>query len=147
MYGNKVGDMVWMDLSVPNAEQVKGFYQKVIGWQSEAVVMSDNDEKYNDFTMTSAKVEGELAPEESSQDFVTESPVTENFVTGICHARGSNANMPSAWLPYFLVADIDVAVATVKSAGGDLVTEIKSMGDNRYVVIKDPAGAMCGLFQ
>jgi len=36
MYGNNIGDLAWMDLSVPNAEQVKDFYQKVLGWQSVA---------------------------------------------------------------------------------------------------------------
>ncbi|MCW8832809.1 MAG: VOC family protein [Colwellia sp.] len=135
MYGNQIGDMAWMDLSVPDAEQVKRFYQKVLGWQSESVSMSDDGESYEDFAMSSQE---EAPSSETSSD---------RFVTGVCHSKGANADMPSVWLPYFLVADIDVAVATVKAEGGELTTKIKSMGDDRYVVVKDPSGAQCALYQ
>lgn len=142
MYGNKIGEMVWMDLSVTHAEQVKDFYQKLLGWKSQTVAMSDNGQKYNDFAMSSAKNAGEQVSEDNK-----ESNEEQGFVTGVCHAKGVNADMPAAWLPYFLVADIDLAVATVQSAGGSLVTAIKSMGDNKYIVIKDPAGAAFVLYQ
>ena len=139
MYNNQLGDMAWMDLSVPNAEQVKCFYQKVLGWQSEAVNMSCGDEKYVDFAMSSRGSEGstEAATETSSN----------GFVTGICHAKGANEDMPAVWLPYFLVADIELAVTTVQKEGGELVTKIKTLGDDKYVVIKDPSGAQCALYQ
>jgi len=132
MYGNNIGDMAWMDLSVLNAEQVKNFYQKLFGWQSKAVNMSCGDETYVDFAMSSKQTE----------------PATDNnFVTGVCHAKGANEDMPPVWLPYFLVADIELAVATVQKESGELVTEIKTMGDDKYVVIKDPSGAQCALYQ
>jgi len=135
MYGNKVGDMAWMDLSVPNAEQVKDFYQKILGWQSEVVSMSCDKESYVDFAL---KTHDNIASKETSSN---------SFVTGICHAKGSNTNMPAVWLPYFLVADIEVAVTIVQAEGGQLVTEIRFMGDDQFVVIKDPAGAQCALYQ
>ena len=136
MYGNKISDMAWMDLSVPNAEQVKDFYQKVLGWQSEAVNMSCGGEAYADFAMRS-KHGG--SSKESSTD--------NSFVTGVCHAKGANEDMPAVWLPYFLVTDIEVAVTRVKNEGGELVTKIKAMGEDKYVVIKDPSGAQCALYQ
>lgn len=55
--------------------------------------------------------------------------------------------MPAAWLPYFLVADVELAAAKVQAEGGELVSEIKSIGDDKYVVIKDPAGAQSALYQ
>jgi len=123
MAKDNVGDMAWIDLSVNNAEQVKDFYQAVVGWKTEEVSMGD----YNDYSMHNAK--------------------TNKAVTGICHSRGVNTDLPATWMPYFLVADIDDAVAKVKSQGGTLITPIKSMGgDDRYVVIKDPAGAACALY-
>jgi predicted enzyme related to lactoylglutathione lyase len=140
MYGNQLGDMAWMDLSVPDAEQVKGFYQSILGWQSQAVAMTDKEEKYNDFAMSPKASENN-----ASQDIETASNNT--FVTGVCHAKGANADMPATWLPYFLVADIELAVAKVQAEGGELITDIKSMGDDKYVVIKDPAGAQCALYQ
>lgn len=157
MYGNKIGEMAWMDLSVPNATAVKTFYQQVLGWQSEPMKMTLGDEQYNDFVMSSS-LTGELKTSESTSELEAKSetsqeiaqepiPETSAFVTGICHAKGANADMPATWLPYFLVADIDVAVSKVKAHGGELVTSIKSMGEDRYTVIKDPAGAMCAIYQ
>ena len=136
MYGNQFGDMAWMDLSVPNADQIKNFYHKVLGWQSEAVNMSCGGEAYVDFAMRSKHAESS-----------TENATDNSFVTGICHAKGGNEDMPAVWLPYFLVADIEVAVTRVIKEGGELVTKIKAMGEDKYVVIKDPAGAQCALYQ
>lgn len=140
MYGNKLGDMAWMDLSVFDAEHIKDFYHKVLGWQSEAIAMTDKDEKYSDFVMSAKSSENEMGKN-------TEKASNSDFVTGICHARGTNTNMPATWLPYFLVANIDTAVVIVQTEGGELVTEIKSIGDDKFVVIKDPAGAQCALYQ
>lgn len=142
MYGNKIGDMAWMDLSVPNAEQVKSFYQKLLGWNCEAVNMSCGDEKYSDYTMSSVHEE----PSDKGKQSTSQAGSSQ-FVTGICHAKGANEDMPPVWLPYFLVADIEVAVSIVKKEGGELVTEIKNVGADRYTVIKDPAGAQCALYQ
>ncbi|MBL4940790.1 MAG: VOC family protein [Colwellia sp.] len=136
MYGDKIGEMAWMDLSVPNAELVKGFYQQVLGWQSEAVNMSCDGESYVDFSMSVKQ-----------SDTTAEQNENNGFATGICHAKGANADMPAVWLPYFLVSDIDVAVGKVQMLKGRLVTNIKNMGDDRYVVIEDPAGAKCALYQ
>jgi len=135
MYGKQLGEIAWMDLSVPNAEQVKNFYQKLLGWKSEAVKMSCNGESYSDFAMSAENKESSAETDSST------------FVTGVCHAKGANSDMPAAWLPYFLVADIEQAVTTVQEEGGKLVTKIKSLGDDKYVVIKDPAGAQCALYQ
>jgi len=141
MYGNEIGDMAWMDLSVPNAEQVKGFYQKVLSWQSEAVNMSCDGEAYKDFAMSAKHKESSTKEEQSTKEISA-----NHFVTGVCHAKGANDDMPAVWLPYFLVADIELAVTTVQKEGGELVTKIKAIGDDKYVVIKDPAGAQCALY-
>ncbi|TRX56359.1 VOC family protein [Thalassomonas sp. M1454] len=120
---HSVGDMAWLDLTVTNAEQVKDFYADVIGWQAEGCSMGD----YEDFTMMSA--------------------TTGEAISGVCHAKGVNADLPPVWMPYFLVADIDQSVNSVQAKGGELLTEIKSMGgEDKYVIIKDPAGAVCALY-
>jgi len=141
MYGNNIGDMAWMDLSVPNASAVKDFYQNILGWQSDAMKMSDNGQSYEDYVMKSVE------PVKNADSNESSSKESAQFVTGICHAKGANADMPATWLPYFLVKDIDVAVEQVQAQGGALITAIKNIGDDRYVVIKDPAGATCALYQ
>lgn len=123
MSDNKIGTMAWLDLSVSNAAGVKSFYEDVIGWKSENISMGE----YDDYAMLE--------------------PIKSEAVAGICHAQGVNKDLPPAWLPYFLVADIEVSVAAVKANGGTLVTEIKSMGSDKYAVIKDPAGAVCAIYQ
>ena len=118
-----IGEMAWIDLSVTNAGEIKNFYQDVVGWKSEAVSMGD----YDDYSMNS--------------------PETGEPITGICHAKGINDDLPATWMPYFLVADIDHSAEQVKTQGGELLTPIKPMGNDRYVVLKDPAGAICALYQ
>jgi len=120
---DKIGEMAWIDLTVANAVEVKDFYQSVVGWKVDPVSMGE----YEDFSMNS--------------------PADNQPVAGVCHAQGVNADLPPAWLPYFLVEDIEVSVANVKSNGGSLITEIKSMGSDRYAVVKDPAGAVCAIYQ
>jgi predicted enzyme related to lactoylglutathione lyase len=141
MYGNNIGDMAWMDLSVPDAEPVKLFYQAVLGWKSESTDMSHNGEAYQDFTMSNS--DNETSQDQSS----TADSGNAMFMTGICHAKGANKDIPAAWLPYFLVANLDEAIVKVNSLKGSLITEVKSMGADRYIVIKDPAGASCALYQ
>lgn len=123
MSDSKLGELAWIDLSVSNADEAKDFYQSVVGWGVEEVSMGE----YSDYAMTS-KDSGEP-------------------VSGICHAKGVNEDLPACWLPYFLVADVEAAVKAVEEKGGALVTKIKSMGSDKYVVIKDPAGAHCALYQ
>lgn len=123
MSENNIGTMAWLDLSVDNADEVKSFYQGVIGWNVEKVSMGD----YDDYAMLE--------------------PIKGEAVAGVCHARGTNKDLPTAWLPYFLVANIDESIAEVQQRGGQLLTEIKTMGSDRYVVIKDPAGAACAIYQ
>ncbi|WP_286272037.1 VOC family protein [Thalassotalea hakodatensis] len=118
-----IGEMAWLDLSVQNATEVKDFYQNVIGWQTSEVSMGD----YQDYAMLT--------------------PGSGDAVAGICHAKGCNIDLPAAWLPYFLVEDIEQAVTATKEKGGELITDIKSMGQDKYAVIKDPAGAVCAIYQ
>lgn len=120
---NKIGEMAWLDLTVDNASEIKDFYQRVIGWQVEDVAMGEHN------------------------DYVMKSPDSGEAISGICHAKGVNAGMPATWLPYFLVEDINDAVANVTELGGELLTEIKQAGKDSYVVVKDPAGAVCSLYQ
>ena len=160
MYGEKLGEMAWMDLSVANAEVVSHFYQSVLGWHSEPVSMTLGDEKYHDFVMTSvtepnvfsqASRPGKENTNKGTAENIPSPSATastpKSLVTGICHARGENQDMPAVWLPYFLVKDLDESADKVVENGGSLVTKVKNVGADRYLVIKDPAGAMAAIYQ
>jgi predicted enzyme related to lactoylglutathione lyase len=118
-----VGSIGWIDLTVPDAEGIRDFYSDVVGWKPEALDMGG----YSDFVMN--------GPDGQS-------------VTGICHARGSNAYVPPQWMLYFVVADLDASLAKCEQRGGKRIGEVRRMGpEARYCVIQDPAGAVCVLFQ
>jgi predicted enzyme related to lactoylglutathione lyase len=74
-------------------------------------------------------------------------PHLDGDVAGICHKRGGNADIPTQWMPYFIVADIQDSLQAVKQRGGEAITAVKSFGDSQFVIIKDPAGAVCALYQ
>jgi predicted enzyme related to lactoylglutathione lyase len=57
-------------------------------------------------------------------DFSMQLPLNNETVTGICHAKNINENMPVAWLPYFLVTSVDDSVSQILNLGGKLITEI-----------------------
>ncbi len=119
-----VGSVVWSDLTVKNAENVKDFYAQVIGWQANSINMGD----YEDFSM--------------------QLPSNNQDVVGICHAKGSNAGLPAQWLLYFKVANLDDSIAQTQARGGQLLSKVKSYGStSRYIIIQDPAGAVCALFE
>ena len=119
----EMGVICWQDLTVQNADEVRDFYQAVAGWQPEAVDMGG----YSDYTM-----------------FV---PETGKIAGGICHARGVNADMPAQWLIYIPVPDIQASVTACIERGGEVVVPIRDMDDNKFCVIRDPAGAVCALIQ
>jgi hypothetical protein len=60
------GKILWTDLSVPNASEIKDFYKDVVGWEEFPVPMKDNDESYTDFGVGN----------------------NGNAVGGICHQKG-----------------------------------------------------------
>jgi uncharacterized protein len=122
----EVGSLSWFDLTIPNADDVKDFYSKVIGWKSEPVPMEKGN--YNDYNM--------------------KAPESDLTVTGVCNTRGVNQNLPSQWLLYFTVENLDKSVEECKTNRGKVIVESKDMGNfGRYCVIEDPAGAVCALFE
>lgn len=117
-----IGSVAWLDLTVPNAVELRDFYRDVVGWTATEVDMGG----YADFGMLR--------------------PGSGDAVAGICHARGPNADMPAHWILYFAVADLDASIAACIARGGRVIVGPKSMGPMvRYCVIQDPAGAVAGL--
>jgi predicted enzyme related to lactoylglutathione lyase len=122
--GPEIGSIAWRDLTVDDAETVRDFYAEVVGWKAEPVDMGG----YSDFNMS--------APESGSP------------MAGVCHRRGSNADLPAQWLMYVIVEDLERSVERCKRLGGAVVVGPKGMAQHgRYCVIRDPAGAVCALFE
>jgi uncharacterized protein len=116
------GSIGWHDLTVGDAPRLRDFYSSVIGWSAQALDMGG----YDDYVMGTPSGEG---------------------VAGICHARGTNANLPPQWLIYFIVADLDDAINACIRNGGEVIVPERGSPDGRYCVIRDPAGAVAALYE
>lgn len=120
-----VGSVLWFDLTVPNADEVRDFYAAVVGWKPEPLSMGD----YDDYMM--------MSPEGG-----------EAGNSGVCHARGENAELPPQWLAYVAVADLDQSISECLKHGGKVLAGPKGDVENgRYCVIQDPAGAVMSIMQ
>lgn len=117
------GQIGWVDLTVDDAPRLKAFYEAVTGWSAQGLSMGD----YEDWVM-------------SASDGTPQA--------GICHARGANSGIPAQWLVYITVANLDTSITHVVQQGGRVIQGPRNAGTSgRFVVIEDPAGATCALFE
>ncbi|MDX1522255.1 MAG: VOC family protein [Anaerolineae bacterium] len=116
-----LGSIAWIDLTVENAAQIRDFYSQVVGWEADALSLGD----YDDFNMQPAG--------------------SDEAVSGICHARGPNANLPAQWLIYITVADVARSAEQCVALGGTIIDGPRTMGDQMFCLIQDPAGAVAAL--
>jgi predicted enzyme related to lactoylglutathione lyase len=119
----QTGKIGWIDITVDDATGLAGFYADVVGLSPDAVSMGD----YDDFNMTM--------------------PASGEPVCGICHARGSNRDLPGGWLVYFVVDDVAASAAACAAKGGTVLVEPRSLAGGRFCVIEDPSGAKAALYQ
>ena len=119
----QTGKIGWIDITVDDAAGLRDFYAAVVGLSPEAVSMGE----YDDFNMTM--------------------PANGEPVCGICHARGSNKDLPGGWLVYFVVDDVDKSAAECTANGGSVLVEPRGLAGGRFCVIRDPSGAAAALYQ
>lgn len=117
------GQIVWTDLTVPDATAIRDFYQAVVGWEAD-----DH-------------------PMETHTDFDIRIPGTDRAIAGICHALGPNEGIPAQWLIYIIVSDLHASLNACKARGGKVIKEMRSEGMPPIAIIQDPAGAVTALYQ
>jgi len=118
-----IGKIGWIDMTVADAPRVRDFYQAVVGWKVDQIDMG------------------------GYSDYVMQMPATDTGVAGICHARGSNADIPAGWLIYIIVADVETSAAMCKVNGGKVIVEPRGLAGGHFCVVADPAGCIAGLYQ
>ncbi len=120
-----VGRIGWLDLTVPDANATRDFYQQVVGWSVENVEMGKEGERYTDYNMLGE--DGKPA-------------------AGICHSRGANTGLPAVWMIYLPVGDLAESLRRVEAEGGVVIKAVKGKGgDYVYAAVKDPVGACFAL--
>jgi len=120
---NSVGKIGWIDMTTKDAPGVRNFYKSVVGWETEEIDMG------------------------GYSDYVMKMPASGEGVSGVCHARGSNADQPSGWLIYIVVADLGESVTACQANGGRIVVEPRDLAGGQFCVIEDPGGSIAALYQ
>lgn len=120
---NKIGKILWQDLTVDNAEEIRDFYCAVVGWTYAEVNQGD----YSDFNILN--------------------PSNEEIVAGICHKKGEIANFPSQWLNYVVIENLAFSLDKCRALGGKIIVGPTKMGNSSFAVIQDPAGAFLALME
>lgn len=110
----------WNELVTPDPEAAIGFYCELFGWTTEKFPMPGED-----YTMF--KHNGQ-------------------FFGGVL--KTPEPGIPTHWLNYVSVEDVDAAVEKAKSLGASVCAGPMSIGEaGRIAVISDPQGATIGLHQ
>lgn len=120
-----VGRIAWLDLTVPDASAARDFYQQVIGWSVQDIQMEEAGETYADYNMLAE--DGKPA-------------------AGVCHARGTNVDLPPVWMLYLPVGDLAESLRRVEEEGGKVIKTIHGEdGTYIYAAVQDPVGVYFAL--
>jgi predicted enzyme related to lactoylglutathione lyase len=115
----KTGEFSWNELVSTDVASAKKFYTGLFGWQAESFPAGAD---YTLFKQGDTMVGGLMK----------------------CPKPG----LPSHWLPYVTVDDVDASAAKAKGLGAQVVMEpfdVPTVG--RIAVLLDPQGAAIGLFK
>ncbi|MEX2536542.1 MAG: VOC family protein [Trueperaceae bacterium] len=123
--GGAIGRVAWLDLTVRDAFRTRDDYRQVVGWSVQAVEMAEETDRYADSNLV--REDGEPA-------------------AGVCHARGTNADLPPVWHIYLPVGDLDESLRRVEAEGGT-VLKVSRRADGRplYAAVREPVGACFAL--
>lgn len=122
----KPGTVSWNQLVATPANA--NFYAQLFDWQPTPFVPPGSPAGTQPLTL-----------------FKTE-PEMEGGVAGM--VQKPNPEMPSQWIPYVVVEDLDASLNRALTLGAKVRTQIKSIGQfGRIAIIFDPEGAVIGLHE
>lgn len=114
---NAPGGLTWEDLRSTDPGAARDFYAAVFGYRYEDVEGAGDD--YRMFALPGGEGLG-----------------------GIGGMMGAPDGVPSHWLVYFGVPDVDAAVTTAESHGGQALAPAFDTPYGRMAALTDPAGAV-----
>src|SRR5438067_1977088 len=114
----------WVDLSTTDAPAAREFYQKVFGWSPKTQSMGPDQPPYTEFQLGGESVAG-------GQEMQPMVP----------------AQVPSYWLVYFAVNDVDKSFKAATQAGARELVSPMDFPGGRFAIVTDPQGASFGLLK
>jgi len=123
----KTGEVSWNELVTANTSAAAGFYGKLFGWQAEP------------FT-------AQGTPPGAPPYLRFKIDPNSMGVGGMMQTM--HPDMPSQWIPYVVVDNVDASIAKANKFGAKTIVPVMSIGEiGRIAVITDPQGATIGLHE
>jgi uncharacterized protein len=121
---NEPGTLCWTELTTSDTKTAEKFYTQLFGWtakHSEAAAPME----YTEFSVAGTPSIGMM-------------PKPPNMP----------AHIPSYWMPYFQVDNVDASVAKSSSLSGKVMVPAQDIPNTgRFAILTDPQGAMFAVFQ
>lgn len=120
------GALCWSELTTRDPKKAEAFYVGLFGWTAKHSAPSAGMD-YTEFTVGG----------------------TDDPTIGMMeHPPDMPKEIPSYWMPYFQVADLDATVAKAKDTGATLMVGPQPIpGTGRFAIVSDPQGAVFAAFQ
>jgi hypothetical protein len=112
---NEPGTLIWNELTVRDPAGVSPFYAALFGWSEETAPMGPTE--YTTFSAGERPVAGMIR-------------MTDEWP----------AEIPSHWMVYFAVEDVDAIAARAGASGGSVSVEPQDFPFGRFAVLGDPQG-------
>ena len=118
------GALCWTELTTSDTKAAETFYTQLFGW--------------------SPKHSAAAAPMEYTEFSVNGTP----SIGMMPKPPHMPAHIPSFWMPYFQVSNVDASASKAKELGGKLFLGPQDIPDaGRFTIVTDPQGAVFALFQ
>jgi predicted enzyme related to lactoylglutathione lyase len=120
---NEPGSLCWTELTTSDTKAAEAFYTKLFGWTPKHSAPSAVME-YTEFSVGGTPGIGMMAK-----------------------PKDMPAHIPSYWMPYFMVANVDASLEKAKSLGARLMVGPMDISDaGRFVIMNDPQGAIFAMY-
>jgi predicted enzyme related to lactoylglutathione lyase len=114
----------WAELNARGIEKVIPFYQEVFGWGAKKSEASGGGMDYTEFQLGGTSIAGGM-------EMNTMVP----------------AEVPSYWLVYFTVPDVDRSFKEATASGAQEMLAPQDFPGGRFAIVSDPQGAAFGLLR
>ena len=118
------GSFTWAELNARGIEKAKPFYAQVFGWGEKVSPMGEGMGDYTEFQQDGKSIAGAME--------------VPSMVP---------AEVPSYWMVYFGVDDVDHAFQKATSLGGRELLAPEDFPGGRFAVLQDPQGAAFGILK
>jgi uncharacterized protein len=114
----------WAELSARGFDKVPPFYKKVFGWEEKQSKTGEGEGTYTEFLLAGESIAGGMEM----------NPMVP-------------AQVPSYWMAYFNVADVDTSFKEAIQAGGTEMLAPREFPYGRFAILQDPQGAAFGVLK